>query len=271
MGRTAFKLNHHSPTILAGVAVVGVVTTAVLAVKSSSKVDQITADHEAMVEEIRDTTPMDAQTREMARAFFLTGVKLTHAFLPAIVSGAATITCIVGSNRISTKRYLAMAAAYKGLEETFANYRNRVIEEYGEEKELALSGPRKIERETVDENGNKIKEVDIVSGTVSQYARVFEKGNVNWQYSRDVNDLFLRGQQSYFNDVLRIKGHVVLNDIYNALGFPATAEGYVVGWVWEGDGDNFVDFGLDKGIEMAFDGGGIPLDFNVDGFINDKI
>lgn len=76
------------------------------------------------------------------------------------------------------------------------------------------------------------------------------------------------------NDRLHARGHLFLNEVYEALGLPHTQAGAVVGWV-VGNGDNFVDFGLYTG-EAARDfvngrEGSILLDFNVDGIVYDKI
>ena len=92
--------------------------------------------------------------------------------------------------------------------------------------------------------------------------------------------IFLKCQQRYANDLLQIRGWVTLNDVYDMLGFPRSQAGQVVGWVYDKDnpqGDNYIDFGIYdlhkegcrdfvNGIERS-----IWLDFNVDGYIFDKI
>ena len=82
--------------------------------------------------------------------------------------------------------------------------------------------------------------------------------------------------QSMFNDKLRANGHVFLNEVYDALGFKRTPAGSVVGWVWNGDGDGYVDFGLwqldpaHKDFVNAWEKC-VLLDFNVDGDIHNLI
>ena len=84
-----------------------------------------------------------------------------------------------------------------------------------------------------------------------------------------------------FNDLLISRGHVFLNEVYDALGFERTEAGNVVGWVLNKDGDNYIDFGI---YDITSPGGrlfvngqepSILLDFNVDGYIlntlNEKI
>jgi len=91
--------------------------------------------------------------------------------------------------------------------------------------------------------------------------------------------MFLKAQQNYFNNMLQARGHVFLNEVYDALGMERSSSGTVVGWVIrkDGQGDNFIDFGIFDGESeraRAFVNGyerNIRLDFNVDGVIYDLI
>ena len=89
----------------------------------------------------------------------------------------------------------------------------------------------------------------------------------------DYNMMFLRQQQNYFNDLLRVRKHVFLNEVYDALGIPRSQAGAVVGWMISEENDNFIDFGIfdgDKPRSRDFVNGyenSILLDFNVDGVI----
>ena len=77
------------------------------------------------------------------------------------------------------------------------------------------------------------------------------------------------------NDLLHARGHVLLNDVYDAIGIDRTSAGAIVGWVVSEDGDNFIDFGIyDLPRSSRFVNGtehSVLLDFNVDGVIYDKI
>ena len=88
--------------------------------------------------------------------------------------------------------------------------------------------------------------------------------------------MFLKAQQQYANDLLKAKGRLFLNEVYDMLGLERTKAGQVVGWVYNPEnptGDNFVDFGIydmSKERVRAFVNGYEPsilLDFNVDGDI----
>jgi hypothetical protein len=108
------------------------------------------------------------------------------------------------------------------------------------------------------------------------YARFFDELSTSWNREPEYNLVFLKCQQSYANDMLKTRGHVFLNEVYDSLGIERTKAGQVVGWVISEDGDNFIDFGLyaNNGKVRDFINGregAILLDFNVDGVIYDKI
>ncbi len=89
-----------------------------------------------------------------------------------------------------------------------------------------------------------------------------------------MNRHFLHLQQNYANDLLRSRGHIFLNEVYDLLGLERSQAGQIVGWVMNGEGDNFVDFGLFECESSRFINHleqSIVLDFNVDGAVYDKI
>lgn len=94
-----------------------------------------------------------------------------------------------------------------------------------------------------------------------------------WSKDPQCNKMYLLYQQNYFNDVLRTRGHLYLNEVYDALGIPRTKAGQMIGWVFE-DKNSYVDFGLNDPRNTEFINGKTTnalLVFNVDGFIIDKI
>ena len=92
--------------------------------------------------------------------------------------------------------------------------------------------------------------------------------------------MFLKQQMNYANDVLKKRGYVFLNEVYEMLGIPKTKAGKIVGWIYDEKnpiGDNFIDFGIyneNREKNRDFVNGYervILLDFNVDGDILDMI
>jgi hypothetical protein len=149
------------------------------------------------------------------------------------------------------KRNLGLIAAYKAVEKSFADYRKRVVEELGVDKDREFKhGVGKVERTTYDysEGGDGKKETEtfevVDPNNISMYARYFAKDHsTEWNERQDYNLMFLKCQQKIANDLLHSRGHIFLNEVYDLLGFKRCPEGAVVGWA-EGQGDDFVDFGI---------------------------
>ena len=140
-------------------------------------------------------------------------------------------------------------------------------------------GSETVVETKIDENG-KSKTVEtkrVGSDGASIYARFFDNRSTSWSPQPEYNLLFLRSQQNYANERLQARGHVLLNDVYDALGLDRSPEGCVVGWV-KGEGDDTVDFGIFDGQRMdrfydfvSGQEGAILLDFNVDGVVYEKV
>ena len=109
----------------------------------------------------------------------------------------------------------------------------------------------------------------------SKYARVFDEECPGWTRDSEANKFFLLKQQDYMSEMLKQRGYLFLNEVYDMLGFPRTKAGQIVGWVYDEHnpiGDNCVDFGIFDEHNHRFVNGWertVVLDFNVDGNILD--
>lgn len=283
-GRLGLNIQKFSPEILTVAGVVGVVGTAVLVgratLKSVPVVENLREEKlllkDALVE---GKFEQSEYNKHLTGVYVKNGLQIAKMYTPALTLGLASIACLLGAHGIMKKRNAAMAAAYKAVEETLNKYRDRVRNELGEEQERDLYHGL-VEKEIVNPETDK-KEIVKTAGDPNEYsgyARFFDETNVHWEKTNEYNLLFLRAQQNYANDLLQARGHLFLNEVYNALGLPHTEAGAVVGWILNKDtSDNFVDFGIfDPTNERAreFVNGyepGILLDFNVDGLIFNKI
>lgn len=110
---------------------------------------------------------------------------------------------------------------------------------------------------------------------ISDYARFFDEVCSGWSKDPEYNLMFLRSQEQYANDLLRAKGHLFLNEVYDMLGIPRTKAGQVVGWCVKSPFyDGYVDFGINDERNSDFVNGNTNvalLDFNVVGNILDMI
>ena len=292
--KSEMKVRKYSPEILAGVGVVGVIASTVMACKATTKLSDILAESKEQLEQIKtvavDPAYADKYTEDDAKkdttiTYVQTGVKVAKIYAPSVILCASSLGCLLASNNILKKRNAALSAAYMTVDKSFKEYRRRVAERFGDEVEKEIRYNIKAkEIVTVDEEGNEVKEtVKVMEGadnptTYSDYARFFDESCPAWQNDPEYNLTFLRAQQQYANDLLKAQGRLFLNDVYKMLGIDITKAGQVVGWVYDPDcpvGDNFVDFGIydmSKERVRAFVNGYEPnilLDFNVDGNIWD--
>lgn len=299
VGCAGLRLKKYSPEILVMVGVVGVVSSAVMACKATTKAGDILEEarekldniHEAEeLGKVRDVdyTLEDAK-KDTTIVYIQTGLKFAKLYGPSVILGALSITSILASNNILRKRNVALGAAYAAIDKSFKEYRGRVVERFGDavDRELKYNiKAQKIDDIEVDPETGKEKKVKKTINVVgsdlecSPYAKFFDEGSEYYEKDPERNLFFLRAEQNYANDRLRARGYLTLNEVYERLGIPTTKAGQIVGWVYDLDkpnGDNYVDFGIYdiyreknrdfvNGYERS-----ILLDFNVDGDILDLI
>lgn len=290
--KVELKAIKHSPEILAGVGVVGVVGSLVMACKATTKLSDILEDSKEQLDKIKEVAAdpayeekysQDDAKKDTTITYVQTAMKVTKLYAPSVILCASSLGCLLASNNILKKRNAALSAAYMTVDKSFKEYRKRVADRFGEEVEKEIRYNIKAEEITkVDENGNEVTEtVKIMDGTddpnsYSDYARFFDESCAAWQNDAEYNLTFLKAQQQYANDLLKARGRLFLNEVYRMLGIDETKAGQVVGWVYNPDnptGDNFVDFGIynmQRERVRAFVNGYEPnilLDFNVDGVI----
>ena len=283
-GRTGLKLQKHSPEILMAAGITGIIVSTVMACRATRKLDYVIDEkHEEKiyVEDLYSEGEIDHKEyqKNLTKVYVKTGLRIAKLYGPAVTLQIASIGCILGSHGIMKKRNVALMAAYKAVEQSFNDYRQRVIEEFGEEKDYDLKHGIQHEKVKVDEDGKKVTKIlnKADPNTISQYARFFDAASKEWQGIPEYDLMFLKSQQNYMNDLLHARGHVFLNEVYDALGLERSRAGAVVGWILTKDGDNYVDFGIfdgDRPRTRAFVNGteeNILLDFNVDGVIYDLI
>lgn len=298
LGAISFVLKTHSPEILLGVGVTGVVGSAILACTATLKADKIIADAEAKSERIddcvlmRETSDVGYTVKDERNDRLLlvasTVGKFIRLYGPSATLMVLSIGCILGAHRILAKRNVAIMAAYKVLEEAFSKYRKRVVAEIGEQADAHfLYGSELVEGadpiKHIDADGVE-RELVVVQNHLSGYSRFFEAdkpdqmggwtGSTQWSKVHDYNVDFLNAKMKHFNNMLVTKGAVVMNDIYSELGYPTTDAGMVAGWKYKSNrGDGYISFrprGIDGNWTYGQNGDSIILDFNIDGIVFDE-
>lgn len=299
LAKTELVMKKHSPEILLAIGIVGVVASGVMACVATTKAGAILDETKEKVDQIHAYEEKHAGTceytendkaKDLAIVYAQTSLKYIKLYAPSVALAALSITSILASNHILRNRNVAISAAYAALMQDYKGYRKRVIDRFGAaiDKELKYGVKTETITETVvdPETGEeKIveKTVNVVDKSIqSPYARCFDETSRCWEKNPDMNQLFLRSEQNYANERLRLRGFLTLNEVYERLGFPVTKAGACVGWIYDPknpnhNGDNFVDFGIYDAYserKVDFVNGyerSIWLDFNVDGCILDKL
>ena len=296
--KIGFKLQKKSPEFLIAAGIVGIITSAVMACKATTKAGEVAENAGKMLDEIRDASEKgvtkagksysdEDKKKDLTIAYVHTGLMYAKLYAPAIIVGVGSIACVLTSHRVLKKRNIALAAAYTTLDKSFKDYRGRVMERFGEqvEKELRYNIKAQDVKTTVtgeDGTEKKIKETKNVAAAgwnpsqYSPYARFFDETNPAWMKDPEMARLYLRALQAQANDRLKARGHLFLNEVYEMLRYPLTDYGQAVGWIYDlknPKGDNFVDFGIfevRRESDSEFGGDyveGFILDFNTVGDI----
>lgn len=206
-------LSKHSPEILMGLGIAGMVTTTVLAVKATPKALQLMEDKKQELD-VDSLTPVET-------------VKTTwKCYVPAAVSGAMSIACLIGSNSVNAKRNAALATAYKLSETAFSEYRDKVVETIGEKKERVVRD--KVSEEQI--KNNPISKTEVVVTGKGQ-TLCYDPLSHRYFYSsidklnRAANKLnYAINTSPFAND------GVTLNDFYDEIGLHGTMTGESLGW-----------------------------------------
>lgn len=290
--RSVLKIKKYSPEILLGVGIIAGGCAIVSACKATPKAKELISKRDSDIrtyKRVKEEYPDEKYSNEdlandIKIANVQTAVKVVKTYLPTVTLEVLSIGCILAGFGILRKRHVALLGLYKALEESFLDYRKRVIAKEGEGMDqlyrLGLTeetvAEKIIDEKTGKEKTKNVKKVVVDPNQHSQYAKFFDESSIYWKKDAEQNYFFLKTQQAYANDILRTRGHIFLNEIYDMLGLPRTQAGQLVGWV-KGQGDDFVDFGIFDGDDMKhrdFVNGyerSILLDFNVDGIVYNLI
>jgi len=273
--------------------VVGMVGSTVLACRATLKLDEVLTAIEHDKHQAEDVhravnseeytgsqTYTDKEYKKDLTIITVRGAaEVAKLYAPSVALGAVSIFALTKSHNLLQDRNVALTAAYAAVDGAYNRYRERVIDRYGAEVDEELRYDFEQIDEVDEETGEVVSRKAITGAPGSKYFRWYdEESSTNFSADPDTNILFLRTVQNYCNDLLKIRGHVFLNEVFSQLGLSHTEAGALVGWRWnKGSGDDYIDFGIWEGksheLRDPVNGrcGAIGLDFNVDGTIYNLI
>lgn len=199
----------HSPEILTGLGIAGMITATVLAVKATPKALDLINDRKDELE-----TEKLPPTEVVKTAW--------KCYIPAAVTCATSTACLIGASSVHLKRNAALATAYKLSESAISEYKDAVIDKIGEKKEQTIRD--KVAEEKMKKNPVSSSEVFIT-----------EKGNtlcydtISGRYFKSDIDRIKRAENA-INKQLLDEMYVSLNDLYDELDLDHTKLGDELGW-----------------------------------------
>ena len=199
----------HAGAVLTTIAAIGVVATCVEASRATLKAKEVVDAKTEERKDWKDNTGIDqppVSKEEIVKECW----KL---YIPTIIIGAGTISCIIAANVITSKEQKSLAAAYAMIDQGYKAYRRKVVERHGEEEDRDIANEVIEETEDDEFDSDRLMFYDVYSD------RYFES-TMN-KFHEAVN---------YVNREIQFNGYVSLNDFYRAFGVSETEEGYIIGW-----------------------------------------
>lgn len=220
--KTKSFVNKNASTILTVVGGAGVVATSVLAVKATPKAM-------ALLENAKDEKGEELTKSE---AVLVAG----PAYIPAIITGAATIACIFGANALNKRQQAAITSAYALLDNSYKEYKKKAEELYGEDANqkirAGIAKDKYVDCEICG-HGDKRLFYDEFSG---RYFESTMEDVITAQYA--------------LNRMISLNGGAYLNEWYEELGIEGTDYGAYLGWssglLMDAQWADWLEFGHEK-------------------------
>ena len=221
--RSQMFLKRNSSTILTCVGGAGVVVTAVMAVKATPKAL-------VLLEKAKEEKGSDLTKLEVVKT-------AGPAYIPAVVAGVSTITCIFGANVLNKRKQAALTSAYILLDNSYKEYKKKVEELYGEAANI------RVAEEIAKDNYVK-QEVSVMDDNKILFYDDFSE-----RYFEATMEDVIRAEYE-INKKLAMFSGVYLNEFYQLLGIPGTDYGEYLGWssgeLYDTQWNTWLDFDHDK-------------------------
>lgn len=207
-----FTLTKHSPEILTGLGIAGMITTTVLAVKATPKAMRIC-----------EAEKLDRTNNYIEEPTKIEYVKACwKCYIPAAVTCGMSIACLIGASSVNVRRNAALATAYKLSETALNEYKEKVVETIGEKKEKSIKdaiAKDKVEKDPVNQQNIIVTGKGETLCYDGLFGRYF-KSDMD-KLKKIENDLNLR---------LRNENYISLNEFYYEVGLDGVGAGDDLGW-----------------------------------------
>lgn len=225
-------IKRNASTILTTLGGAGVIATSVLAVKATPKAL-------VLLEQAKKEKGEELTTVETIK---VAGI----VYIPAVVTGAASIACIFGANVLNKRQQASLVSAYALLDASYKEYKEKVEELYGEGanehlKEELVKDKYEASEESEDDGLQLF--YDDFSGRYFR-STMYDVQQAEYRINRDIH----------------MRGWAELNEFYDYINLDAIDGGEALGWseggnlarYWQG----WIDFShrrvtMDDGMECC--------------------
>lgn len=198
----------HSPEILTGIGITGMITSTVLAVKATPKALYL-------LEEAEKNKQDKLDTKEVIQTVW-------REYLPSAITCVISTSCIIGACAVNHKRNAALATAYTLSEKALTTYKEQVIKTIGEKKEKSIRDA--INQDKVDKEPVDSKQIILTSK-----GNTLCKDSISGRYFRSDLDT-IRKIINELNRKMMNENTISINEFYDAIGLDHIKEGNNIGW-----------------------------------------
>ena len=208
---TTDTLVKHSPEILTGLGTAGMIVCTILAVRATPKALKLIDDKkkEKGVDKLTPTETVKAAWKPYA---------------PAMAVGVSSVACIIGASATNYRRNAALTAAYKLSETAFTEYREKVIETIGKDKEKEVKS--KIAKDSVEKNPVS-KNTVVITGSGNTLCMDETSGRYFYSDKNHIEKVQNELNRRMLYDIC---GYVSLNEFYDELDIDHLDIGDKIGW-----------------------------------------
>ena len=206
-------VSKHSPEILTGLGIAGMIATTVVAVRATPKALEMI---ESKKKELELRPEDELRPVEIVQATW-------KCYVPAAITGVTSVACLVGASSVNARRNAALATAYNLSATALAEYKEKVIETVGEKKERAIRdkvAEERINKEPVNQSAI------VVSGNGN--TRCFDT-ITKQRFTSDIESI-KRSVNELNRRMINGEDYISLNDFYSEIGMEPVSIGEELGW-----------------------------------------
>ena len=216
-------IKKHSPEILIGVGIAAGITAGISAVMATPKALTLIEEEKRDRRKEAMKNSIDGMVYEPEPITKLDMVELTwKTYLPSVALAALSVVSIISSNRISSRRTAALAAAYSLSETAFSEYKDKVAETIGEKKAGIIE--EKVAQD-------QIKKIPMLPDEIE------ETGHGEFLFLDPKSGRYFRSSKEFIDRVMVKLNSQLMNemwvpliDLYDELGIRTTEIGRDLGW-----------------------------------------